>query len=243
MSIRRPALAGGVIALAAVAISTFAQPPAQSTAPAAPPARPAAARPAAQPAKPPLGTWQDKDVRHLVHVVMMARMAEELNLTDEETVKLVRRFEQHRTKMEDVARDRSRAAEDLRTAIKNSVDDKEIKQKLDALKKLDSEQFEQRRQTVNDISADLTPIQQAKLYVFMNEFENNVRQMIQRARELGADRLLGGGGGNAPAAGARRQGPVTQRLEAPAAGQPAPAPTAPATPPKPAPEPKPAPAK
>jgi Spy/CpxP family protein refolding chaperone len=138
----------------------------------------------------PQPNWQDKDVRQLVHIVMMARLAQELNLSDEDTVKLVRRFEEHRVKIEQNANERRRATEDLKTAIKDNAGDDAMKQKLDAVKKLDEQQVELRRNAVNDVSIDLTPRQQAQLYIFINDFENNVRRMIHRARELGAETLM-----------------------------------------------------
>ena len=136
-------LAGFVVA--AFAAPAFADPPAPAPGPAP------AGKPSAQP------NWQDKDVRHLVHVIMMARLAEELNLSDEETVKLVRRFEEHRVKLERNANERRRASDDLKAAIKDKVSDDAVKEKLEKLKALDAEQFELRRDTVKEVSVDMTP--------------------------------------------------------------------------------------
>ncbi|MBX7254713.1 MAG: hypothetical protein K1Y02_00030 [Candidatus Hydrogenedentes bacterium] len=134
--------------------------------------------------------WNDRDVKELVHAVMMARIARELNLTDEQTVIMMRRFGEHREAIEGIIADRNRAFKELKEAISTNAADDVLQKKLSAVVELDKKQAEMRQNAFKSVAEGMTPKQQAQLYVFIMDFENHMKRLIQRAKELGSERLM-----------------------------------------------------
>lgn len=176
-------VACGVVAMSLIAMIAYGQqpPPPPKDAP-APPVKPA-------PPAPP-SDWNESDVRELVHAVMMARISRELNLSDEQTVLMMRRFDEHRESLEKIAANRNRALRDLKAAIADNAPDADMQNKLEAVVELDKRQAALRQEAFKNIATDMTPKQQAQMYVFIMDFESHMKRLILRAKELGGERLM-----------------------------------------------------
>lgn len=210
-----------LIGLAALLPSggAFGQPPQPGAGPAepAPPPTPESRRPA--PGPPPADrAKEEQDLRALVETVKMARLTKELGLNDEQAVLLVRKYDEVRERLASLNRERQQLLRELREAVRAGKPEAEIERALDKLVAHDRKIAETRTKVYEEIGKDLTATQRAKLYVFMNDFENDMRRLVQRARESGAGRFLrmreetrgapGEGPGLPPRPALRGRGPI-----------------------------------
>ncbi|MBN2308775.1 MAG: hypothetical protein JXR94_07385 [Candidatus Hydrogenedentes bacterium] len=134
----------------------------------------------------PLGNLQDRDARELIEMVMMVRLSKELELADEQTVVLVRKFQQVKEKVEALKIERATVIDALRASVRKGDSDAVITAGLDRLIAIDRQVADARIEAFQDIGKDLTPTQQAKLYMFIQEFEEHIRRLVARAREYRA---------------------------------------------------------
>lgn len=133
--------------------------------------------------------WEQRDVHELVELVMMVRLSQELDLSEERTVAMVRRFQELKGRQKELGERRQKAAKELKEAVKIQESDEVVQGKLDALMALDSELVTMRQKAFEEVSAELTTMQRAKLYVFLQEFEGQMRRLIEKARQRrGMDR-------------------------------------------------------
>ena len=198
----------------------------------------------AKPERPGRDAWRGgphPEVRELLEQVMMARLSRKLELSDEETVLLVRRFSQYRERMREMRRERRGLLRALEQKVKTAADDRRIAAALNALRRHDQRMAGLQQEVFNDAANHLTTAQQAKLYVFLNDFEQEVQRLVQEARERfrsGANRPLNRQGrpdarGPAPRGRAETESPRRsprrggRRPETAPRGEPAAAPDAP----------------
>ncbi|MCP4643430.1 MAG: hypothetical protein GY851_23485 [bacterium] len=156
--------------------------------------------------------WKDKDISELVEMVMMVRLSNELELSDEETVLLVRRIGEAKKRGAELARERSKVLKDLRSSVQRGDSDEDIEKNLDDLIAVDAKIQSLRFDAFNEAAEDLTVTQRAKLYVFVQEFEANLRKMIAEARSRA-------GGSDHPMAGRHREQMMPRRQAGPPQGQ------------------------
>lgn len=139
------------------------------------------------PRRPPISEEREAEIRELVSSVLMARVSRELELTEEQTVVMIRQMQEMREKMGGLWREREVVSDELREALKNDAPDAELEQKLDAMIQVDQERSQLRRDYFEQMAAGLSVKQRAKLYVFLQEFEWHMRRLIQRAIEMSND--------------------------------------------------------
>jgi len=127
--------------------------------------------------------WQERDVRELVETVMLVRLSKELELDDEKTVLLVRRFGEAKEQAESLAKERAQALDELKAGIRAGDADEVIQGKLTKLRDLDKQLATIKEDAFQKAAPELTVTQQAKLYVFIQDFEDQMRRIIMKARE------------------------------------------------------------
>ena len=134
-----------------------------------------------------IATGKEEDARNLVETVMMVRLTETLHLDDEQSVVMVRRLRELKQEMMAMRRARGDLYRDLKNALRDDPDGTAIPVKLDALLEYDRklETFKQDR--LQDLSEGLTTAQRAQLYIFLCEFENDMRHLIHRAQGRSED--------------------------------------------------------
>ncbi len=126
----------------------------------------------------------NQDVRELIETVKMVRLTKELGLTQEQTVVLVKQYNEYKERLEKLSQRRQERLRDLKDAVHSDNDDR-IEAALKALIVQDAEIAETRRTAFNEVGKELTIKQKARLYVFLQEFDQDMRRLIQRARERG----------------------------------------------------------
>ena len=156
--------------------SAAAQPP---TAPPSPPR----AEHAAKPLMDELKRMSEADIRSLVEMVRMVRLTQELGLTDEQAVVLVRQFSEVKEETGRIQRERQELGKALRELVNASAPEDQIQKKLDELVARDKESLMKRFDAFERASAGLTPAQRTKLYLFMGDFDKRMRTLIEKARE------------------------------------------------------------
>lgn len=116
--------------------------------------------------------------------VMMARMSKELELSDEQTVLMVRRFSDLREKIKNIRRQRGDVTRELDEMLgKATPDAAKTQALLQTIISLDEQVASERKTAFEEISKDLDPVKQARLYLFLDRFEADMRRMIGEARE------------------------------------------------------------
>lgn len=126
----------------------------------------------------------NQDVRELIETVKMVRLTKELGLTQEQTVVLVKQYNEYKERLERLSQRRQERLRDLKDAVHSDNNDR-IEAALKALITQDAEIAEMRRTAFNEVGKELTIKQKARLYVFLQEFDQDMRRLIQRARERG----------------------------------------------------------
>lgn len=135
------------------------------------------------PPPPPHPGGGDEHSRELLQQVMVARLSQELELNDEQTVLLVRRFLDYKDSGRKLRRERNDLARDLRELVKQGeAKSAEIDEKLNALVAADQKVADAKRELYLALSKDLPPVKKAKLYAFMQQFESDLRRMADEVR-------------------------------------------------------------
>jgi len=158
--------------------AAFPQPPEP-----VPPAGPEAA--IAPPPPPPFGPEKapDPEIAELIQSVMAAKLSKELGLNEEQTVLMVRRFSEFREQLNDMKRQRQEKMKALRSALREHQPDETIEAALQDLIDHDLKTLEFRKGAYQKAAGNLSVSQRAKLYVFISDFEGDMRRLIQKARE------------------------------------------------------------
>lgn len=123
------------------------------------------------------------EVRALLEEVMMARLSRRLQLSDEETVLLVRQFSRYRERMRQMRQERRDLLRALEKKVKTGADDTQVLGALAALREHDQAMAGLQQKVFDEVAKHLRAEQQAKLYVFLGDFEEEVQRLIQQARE------------------------------------------------------------
>jgi hypothetical protein len=137
---------------------------------------------------PELGGPDGMDPRELLEQVMMARISKDLRLDDEQTVILVRQFTEHRDEMRQMHHRRMELLRELRGVLNEGGESEaELEARLEALQAHEDAMHAARGAFFERAAEGLTVRQRAGLYVFIHEFEGDMRRLMQRARERHRD--------------------------------------------------------
>ncbi len=126
------------------------------------------------------GRMLDDEARELLEQVMLARLSRELELDSEQTVLMVRKYAAFREEMVVLREKRAALARDLRAAVKEQAGDARVSELLGKLRAADEDIARARLSIYDEISADLSTEQKAKLYLFIAEFESQLRKWVMR---------------------------------------------------------------
>ncbi len=129
--------------------------------------------------------------REMLEQVMIARLSGELKLTDEQSVLLMRRFTEARAEKQTLNRDRTEAIRNLRGIVEQQKDEAALNECLARLHDADAKLASHRQRLQETMGADLSPWQKGKLVLFLDQFENDIRQTLREARERRNGRPMG----------------------------------------------------
>ena len=119
----------------------------------------------------------------LLEQVMLARISRELSIDDEQTVLIVRRFADYRETAREARQQRGKLLRELDEALKKSESSDGIEEKVRALQELELQMAREKNRHFDLVSAQLTPWQRGKLYLFLADFERELHRMVRHAKE------------------------------------------------------------
>lgn len=181
MTIRSVSLV--VLAIVVLAAPAFGQPPAE---PPKPSADSGAGAHHFGPGGP--GGIDDAELREMVSTIMMVRISRSLELSEEQTVLLVKHVQEMRDEISKVYAERDAAMKALRELVaQDNAGDAEINAKLKELVSIEERRVKAKSDAFDKASAGLTAKQKAKLYLTLQDFEGQMRRMMMRAKEMGED--------------------------------------------------------
>ena len=125
-----------------------------------------------------------REAREAMQRVRIRRLAETLDLDGQETEKVVNRIEAHEEKQRELQRELGQARHDLRVALREDADEDTVSEKLDKALELEGKKILHQRDGYREITEDFDVKQQARFYLFMPEFEEDMRRLVERARDL-----------------------------------------------------------
>lgn len=142
------------------------------------------------------------EARELLEQVFVARLSRRLQLSDEQTVLMVRQYTEHRERMQALRQERTRIADRLRRLAEEHASETETMEVLGKLQEIDRDLALARFAIFEQMSAGLAPEQRANLYLFVGDFENELRRWVtqvhRRRFEQGLGPVLGPEGAPEP---------------------------------------------
>ncbi|HOQ31169.1 MAG TPA: hypothetical protein PLA12_01515 [Candidatus Hydrogenedens sp.] len=148
----------------------------------------------------------DLPAREILEQVLLAKVAKQLKLNDEQTVILVRRFNEQKEVLFEKTQQRNNLANELRKQIhdKTKANPKELEEKFSRLLKMDMELAELKQKWIDNISIDLPLESKVQLYLLFSDFENEIRKFLRKAYDWKQNRFLEEKGGLMPPEQQRR---------------------------------------
>lgn len=125
----------------------------------------------------------DPESREMLEQVMVTRLSRRLELSDEQSIILMRRFSDLREKQQRLRRERLDILQELRTVLRLEEDETQLRRLMQALRDVDARiaaSEHEAREALRDM--DLTVWQQARLELFLSEFEGEMRRLVQHMR-------------------------------------------------------------
>lgn len=121
-------------------------------------------------------------VNQVLSAYYIGRIQNAVGLSDEQYLKILPVLRQYITERFQAASARSRAVTDLRQAVQRKASDDELRPLLKTFDTAENETKEVSVRFHNQIDPLLTPIQQVKLRVFQINVENQLSNLVLRAR-------------------------------------------------------------
>lgn len=154
----------------------------------------------------------DLPAREVLEQVLLAKVAKQLKLNDEQTVILVRRFNEQKEVLFEKTRQRNNLANEIRKLIhdKTKENPKELEEKFSQLLKMDIELAELKQKWIDNISLNLPFESKVQLYLLFSDFENEIRKFLRKAYDWKQNRFPDERGGLMPPDQRRGRPPKTQ---------------------------------
>ncbi len=136
-------------------------------------------------------TEGDLPAREVLEQVLLAKVAKQLKLNDEQTVILVRKFNEQKEVLLQKTQQRNNLASEIRRLIhdKTKANPKELEEKFSQLLKMDMELAELKQKWVDNLSMDLPLDSKIQLYLLFSDFENEVRKFLRKAYDWKQNRF------------------------------------------------------
>ncbi|MCC6155549.1 MAG: hypothetical protein IT367_17400 [Candidatus Hydrogenedentes bacterium] len=137
-----------------------------------------------------LGGIPEDELREMVSTILMVRVSRNLDLTDEQTVVLVKHMQEMRDELSKLYEARDAAMTSLRESLDNeATTDDAVDAKLKELMGIEEKRASAKREAFEKLSAGLTTKQKGKLFVTLQDFEMQMRKMMSRAKDMGEDAI------------------------------------------------------
>ena len=125
-----------------------------------------------------------RDLHQLVEQILMLRLRDALSLTDNQVQALTLRVGTFKTQLTSMKFRRGAAREQLRDCLDRGLAEDQIRLNLESLLDWEEAIAELLHEMVREAGKDLTVPQTARLYLFVGDFENFMRDLIMRAQYI-----------------------------------------------------------
>lgn len=127
---------------------------------------------------------EESNVRELINMVMTVRLAKRLDLSDEQTLLFARHVGTYKDELLALKGKRARTTRHLRGILDGDAPEEAVTERLEKLLNLEHEIAELTGKLVKEAEKEFDVGQTAKLYLFLGDFENDMRRLIRRAQRL-----------------------------------------------------------
>lgn len=127
---------------------------------------------------------EERSVRELINTVMTVRLAKDLDLSDEQTLLFAKRVGSYKDELLSLKGKRGRTTRHLREILDGDAPEEAVTERLDKLLALEREIAELTGKLVKTAEKDFNIPQTAKLYLFLGDFEEDMRRLINRAQRM-----------------------------------------------------------
>lgn len=129
---------------------------------------------------------EDQDLRELLQTILMIRLSQTLELSDEQILALSKRTGTYKDQLAEMKWQIAGARQELRAAVKRGEAEKIIEAKLEDCLMQEEAIADLLRTVITESRKQLTVEQAAKFYLFVGDFEHEMGSLVERARQNAA---------------------------------------------------------
>jgi len=141
-----------------------------------------------------------KDTRDMIEDLRIVRLTKELNLTDQQLAKLLPRFREAQAAHREYPQKRMGLIKDMDDLLNGKASEKDLQAKLSEMERLENDFQSKERETRRELLGQLSVEQQARFFVFQENFEREIRELIRGIKQGGLQPGMGPPPGPGPKA-------------------------------------------
>ncbi len=129
-----------------------------------------------------------EEIPHLVEIIRVWKLVEELGLNEEQLVKFLPKFKELNALRSRYYGNRRETVTEISKLLEANASEDQLKPITDKFKSAESGYYQTYRQLNDALDANLTVKQQAKFIVFQDRYRSDVRRLIRTLRGLSDQR-------------------------------------------------------
>jgi Spy/CpxP family protein refolding chaperone len=124
-----------------------------------------------------------EELKRKVELIWQQKLAEKLNLTDEEKAKVFPLLQQYKERQWALRQENRHLVRDLEGMIKANAPQKDLEKTITALQENERKLLQVREEGFHELARILPIEKQARYIVFQAEFRREIHRLIQKARQ------------------------------------------------------------
>ena len=124
---------------------------------------------------------EDSDLHAMVEAILMLRLSQALELSDEQILALTKRVGTYKDQLHEMKWQIGASRADLRDAVRQGKPEPIVEKHLEDCLMQEEAIADLLRKMVTECRRDLSTEHAAKLYLFVGDFEDEMRRLVQRA--------------------------------------------------------------
>ena len=121
----------------------------------------------------------------MIEDLRIVRLTKELNLTDQQLAKLLPRFRETQAARREFQQKRMGLIKDLDDLLNGKSSEKDLQAKLSEMERVENDFQSKERESRREMLGQLSVEQQARFFVFQENFEREIRELIRGIRQGG----------------------------------------------------------
>ncbi|KPJ72472.1 hypothetical protein AMJ52_06205 [candidate division TA06 bacterium DG_78] len=128
-------------------------------------------------------SFDESDPREIIEQVKIYQITKKLGLTSEQAMQFFPKLNELREIDKDFRQKKLDALHELRNLMNSGASDKEMQKVIDEYEEAWYKKNEDQRKKFHEMRNILTPVQQGKYLIFLDEFEAEIRALIQEIKK------------------------------------------------------------